>query len=127
VTSTKTNDMAADTGRQQTLLQQKIEKLQQQVLLGTAPKGVALASGEDMLLSAQENMTLVAGKQLDIGAQKNFTLAVGKQISLWSQQGAKWFASQGCEVVCLAGRYGYSGAGGKYHHLVNAGHAYYEW
>ena len=87
--------LAADTGRQQTLLQKKIEKLQQQVLLGTAPKGVALASGDDMLLSSQENMTLVVGKQLDIGAQKNFTLAVGKQISLWSQQGAKWFASQG--------------------------------
>lgn len=87
--------LAADVGRQQTLLQQKIEKLQQQVLLGTAPKGVALASGEDMLLSAQENLTLVAGKQLDMGAQKDFTLAAGKQIGLWSQQGAKWFASQG--------------------------------
>ena len=87
--------LAADVGRQQTLLQQKIEQLQQEVLLGTAPKGVALASGDDMLLSAQENLTLVAGKQLDVGAQKDFTLAAGKQLSLWSQQGAKWFASQG--------------------------------
>lgn len=87
--------LAADVGRQQTLLQQKIDRLQQAVLLGTAPQGVALASGDDMLLSAQENMTLVAGKQLDMGAQKDFTLAAGKQIGLWSQQGAKWFASQG--------------------------------
>ncbi|WP_313572803.1 type VI secretion system tip protein VgrG [Pseudescherichia sp.] len=87
--------LAADVGRQQRLLQKKIDRLQQAVLLGTAPHGVALASGEDMLLSAQENMTLVAGKQLDIGVQKDFTLAAGKQISLWSQQGAKWFASQG--------------------------------
>ena len=87
--------LAADVGRQQRLLQKKMDRLQQAVLLGTAPQGVALASGDDMLLSAQENMTLVAGKQLDIGVQKDFTLAAGKQISLWSQQGARWFASQG--------------------------------
>lgn len=87
--------LAADVARQQRLLQKKMDRLQQAVLLGTAPQGVALASGDDMLLSAQENMTLVAGKQLDIGAQKDFTLAAGKQVSLWSQQGAKWFASQG--------------------------------
>ncbi|WAH53096.1 type VI secretion system tip protein VgrG [Pseudescherichia vulneris] len=87
--------LAADVGRQQMLLQHKLDRLQQAVLLCTAPQGVALASGEDMLLSAQENLTLVAGKQLDIGAQKDFTLAAGKQIGLWSQQGAKWIASQG--------------------------------
>jgi len=87
--------LAADVRRQQMLLQHKLDQLQQAVLLGTAPQGVALASGEDMLLSAQENLTLVAGKQLDIGTQKDFTLAAGKQIGLWSQQGAKWFASQG--------------------------------
>ncbi|WP_312268008.1 type VI secretion system tip protein VgrG [Pseudescherichia sp.] len=87
--------LAADVRRQQMLLQHKLDRLQQAVLLGTAPQGVALASGEDMLLSAQENLTLVAGKQLDIGTQKDFTLAAGKQIGLWSQQGAKWFASQG--------------------------------
>lgn len=87
--------LAADVGRQQKLLQQKIEQLQKEVLLGTAPQGVALASGDDMLLSAQANLTLVSGKQLDVGAQKDFTLAAGKKISLWSQMGAKWFASQG--------------------------------
>lgn len=87
--------LAADVGRQQKLLQQKIEQLQKEVLLGTAPQGVALASGDDMLLSAQKNLTLAAGQQLDVGAQKDFTLAAGKQLSLWSQQGAKWFASQG--------------------------------
>ncbi|AVL82846.1 type VI secretion system tip protein VgrG [Klebsiella oxytoca] len=87
--------LAADVGRQQKLLQQKIEQIQKEILLATAPQGVALASGDDMLLSAQENLTLIAGKQLDLGAQKDFTLAAGKQISLWSQRGAKWFASQG--------------------------------
>ena len=85
--------LAADVSRQQTLLQQKIEQLQQEVLLGSAPKGVALVSGEDMQLSASDNLTLTAGKQLDIGVQKDFTLAAGKQLSLYSRAGAKLFSS----------------------------------
>ncbi|EJA1664601.1 type VI secretion system tip protein VgrG [Escherichia coli] len=85
--------LAADVSRQQALLQQKIEQLQQEVLLGSAPKGVALVSGEDMQLSASDNLTLTAGKQLDIGVQKDFTLAAGKQLSLYSRAGAKLFSS----------------------------------
>ncbi|ELQ4160771.1 type VI secretion system tip protein VgrG [Escherichia coli] len=85
--------LAADVSRQQTLLQQKIEQLQQEVLLGSAPKGVALVSGEDMQLSASDNLTLTAGKQLDIGVQKDFMLAAGKQLSLYSRAGAKLFSS----------------------------------
>jgi type VI secretion system secreted protein VgrG len=87
--------MAADISRQQILLQQKIDKFQQAILLGSAPQGVALVSGEDMQFSAAQNLTLTAGKQIDVGAQKNFTLAAGKQISLYSREGAKFFSSQG--------------------------------
>nr|AHW84683.1 hypothetical protein [Escherichia coli] len=72
--------LAADVSRQQTLLQQKIEQLQQEVLLRSARKRVALVSGEDMQLSASDNLTLTAGKQLDIAVQKDFTLAAGKQL-----------------------------------------------
>ena len=85
--------MAADVSRQQKLLKQKIEQLHEEVILGSAPKGMALVSGEDMQLSASENLTLTAGKQLDIGAQKDFTLAAGKQLSLYSREGAKLFSS----------------------------------
>ncbi|HFP9236187.1 TPA: type VI secretion system tip protein VgrG, partial [Raoultella planticola] len=67
--------LAADVSRQQKLLRQKIEQLHEEVILGSAPKGMALVSGEDMQLSARDNLTLTAGKQLDIGAQKDFTLA----------------------------------------------------
>ncbi|MBK4419874.1 type VI secretion system tip protein VgrG, partial [Enterobacter hormaechei] len=56
--------LAADVGRQQKLLKQKIEQLHEEVILGSAPKGMALVSGEDMQLSASDNMTLTAGKQL---------------------------------------------------------------
>lgn len=42
--------LAADVGRQQKLLKQKIEQLHEEVILGSAPKGMALVSGEDMQL-----------------------------------------------------------------------------
>ncbi|MFP1848880.1 type VI secretion system Vgr family protein [Lonsdalea quercina] len=86
--------LAADVSRQQKLLKQKIEQLHEEVILGSAPKGMALVSGEDMQLSASDNLTLTAGKQLDVGAQKDFTLAAGKQLSLYSREGAKLFSSQ---------------------------------
>ena len=85
--------LAADVSRQQKLLKQKIEQLQQEVIVGSAPKGMALVSGEDMQLSASDNLTLTAGRQLDVGAQKDFTLAAGKQLSLYSREGAKLFSS----------------------------------
>ncbi|MGQ5629721.1 type VI secretion system Vgr family protein [Enterobacter cloacae] len=86
--------LAADVGRQQTLLKQKIGQLHEEVILGSAPKGMALVSGEDMQLSASDNMTLTAGKQLDVGVRKDFTLVAGKQLSLYSREGAKLFSSQ---------------------------------
>lgn len=86
--------LAADVGRQQELLNKKLEKLQQEVLLASASQGVALVSGEDMQLSANDNLILTAGKQLDVGVQRNFTLAAGKQISLYSREGAKLFSSK---------------------------------
>ncbi|SFN14924.1 type VI secretion system secreted protein VgrG [Candidatus Pantoea varia] len=85
--------LAADVGRQQALLQKKIEQLKGEILLGSAPQGVVLVSGEDMQLSAQDNLTLTAGKQLDVGAQKDFTLAAGEQLSLYSRKGAKLFSA----------------------------------
>ncbi|WP_455426171.1 type VI secretion system Vgr family protein [Dryocola sp. LX212] len=85
--------LAADVGRQQKLLKQKIAQLHEEVILASAPKGMALVSGEDMQLSASENLTLTAGRQLDIGVQKDFTLAAGKQLSLYSREGAKLFSS----------------------------------
>ncbi|MTD39412.1 type VI secretion system tip protein VgrG [Erwinia sp. CPCC 100877] len=85
--------LAADVSRQQKRLKQKFEQLHEEVILGSAPKGVALVSGEDMQLSAEESLTLTAGRQLDVGAQKDFTLAAGKQLSLYSREGAKLFSS----------------------------------
>lgn len=86
--------LAADVSSQQKLLKQKIEQLHGEVILGSAPNGIALVSGEDMQFSASDNLTLTAGKQLDVGAHKDFTMAVGKQLSLYSHGGVKLFSSQ---------------------------------
>lgn len=93
VSAQQAQALAADVGRQQKLLKQKIEQLHEEVILGSAPKGMALVSGEDLQVSASDNLTLTAGKQLDVGAQKDFTLAAGKQLSLYSREGAKLFSS----------------------------------
>lgn len=87
--------LAADIDRQQTLLEQKLDKLQQAVLLLSAPKGVGIVSGDSMQLYAEDSLTLTAGKQVDIGASKKFTVAAGEQISLYSRQGTKMFAAKG--------------------------------
>ncbi|MFG6075231.1 type VI secretion system Vgr family protein [Erwinia sp. OPT-41] len=87
--------LAADVGRQQALLEERLEGLRREVLLCSAPAGVAVASGEDMQLSAQESLTLTAGRQLDVGARRDFTLSAGGQVSLFGREGAKLFASGG--------------------------------
>ena len=98
--------LAADIDRQQTLLQQKLDKLQQAVLLLSAPKGVGIVSGDSMQLYAQDSLTLTAGKHVDIGATKKFTVAAGDQISLYSRQGTKMFAAKGdIDVQAQGGKF----------------------
>ncbi|PKE27427.1 type VI secretion system tip protein VgrG [Rahnella sp. AA] len=98
--------LAADIDRQQTLLQQKLDKLQQAVLLLSAPKGVGIVSGDSMQLYAEDSLTLTAGKQVDIGATKKFTVAAGEQISLYSRQGTKMFAAKGdIDVQAQGGKF----------------------
>src|SRR5471032_47857 len=98
--------LAADIDRQQTLLQQKLDKLQQAVLLLSAPKGVGIVSGDSMQLYAQDSLTLTAGKQVDIGATKKFTVAAGHQIKQHSRQENKMFAAKGdIDVQAQGGKF----------------------
>ncbi|MFO6300689.1 DUF2345 domain-containing protein, partial [Rahnella selenatireducens] len=98
--------LAADIDRQQTLLQQKLDKLQQAVLLLSAPQGVGIVSGESMQIYAEDSLTLTAGQQVDIGAAKKFTVAAGEQISLYSRQGTKMFAAKGdIDVQAQGGKF----------------------
>lgn len=60
----------------------KIRDLQSAVLLGSAPQGVALTSGEHLQLSSTHNTMINAGQHLDIGAMKNLSVSVEKALGM---------------------------------------------
>ncbi|MFK9875955.1 DUF2345 domain-containing protein, partial [Klebsiella pneumoniae] len=70
--------------------------LQSAVLLGSAPQGVALTSGEHLQLSSTRNTMINAGQHLDIGAMKNLSVTVEKALGMFvHKEGAKLVANQG--------------------------------
>jgi type VI secretion system secreted protein VgrG len=72
-----------------------LDKLQQAVLLLSAPDGMALTSGHDLQLAAQGN-AFVNAKNADIGVLKKLTVAAGEAISLFAcKLGIKVFAAKG--------------------------------
>jgi type VI secretion system secreted protein VgrG len=86
---------AAEINKQNQLLTQRLDQLQQAVLLLSAPDGMALTSGHDLQLAAQGN-AFVTAKNADIGVLKKFTVAVGEAISLFAcKLGIKIFAAKG--------------------------------
>lgn len=74
----------------------KIRELQSAVLLGSAPQGVVLTSGEHLQLCSTRNTMINAGQHLDIGAMKNLSVTVEKALGLFvHKDGAKLVANQG--------------------------------
>ncbi|MGO4815528.1 DUF2345 domain-containing protein, partial [Cupriavidus sp. 2MCAB6] len=87
---------AAEVEKQRQFLGQRLDKLQQAVLLATAPAGVAVTSGHDLQLAAQGQVTVTASGNADIGVLKKFTVAAGEAISLFARKlGIKLFAAKG--------------------------------
>ncbi|HEY0208547.1 type VI secretion system tip protein VgrG [Acerihabitans sp.] len=86
----------ADLQGQINLLQQNLSELRQAVLLLSAPKGIALTSGEHVQISAGENLIATAGKNADISVGKNFFIGVGNTLSVFVRKlGMKLIANQG--------------------------------
>jgi type VI secretion system secreted protein VgrG len=86
----------AEVEKQRQFLEQRLDKLQQAVLLASAPAGVALTSGHHLQLAAQGNLMATASGNADIGVLKKFTVAAGEAISLFAQKlGMKLFAASG--------------------------------
>ncbi|WP_025472468.1 DUF2345 domain-containing protein, partial [Yersinia pestis] len=78
------------------LLQQNLTELKQAVLLLSAPKGIALSSGEHLQMSASENLIATAGKNADVSVGKNFFIGVGNTLSVFVRKlGIKLIANQG--------------------------------
>ncbi|MDK9355122.1 type VI secretion system tip protein VgrG, partial [Lelliottia sp. V106_10] len=90
----------ADIQSQINLLQQSVTELKQAVLLMSAPKGIALASGEHLQVSAKKNLIATAGSKADISVVKDFFIGVGNAFSLFVRKaGIKLIANQGAVSV----------------------------
>ncbi|MHA0008911.1 DUF2345 domain-containing protein, partial [Klebsiella pneumoniae] len=88
--------LICDINTQINFVADKIRDLQSAVLLGSAPQGVALTSGEHLQLSSTRNTMINAGQHLDIGAMKNLSVTVEKALGLFvHKEGAKLVANQG--------------------------------
>ncbi|MDS1625340.1 type VI secretion system tip protein VgrG [Escherichia coli] len=95
-----TNADPADLSSQIALLQQSVKDLTQAVILLSAPKGVAIASGEHLQLAASKNVIANAGNNADIGVVKNMFIGVGQALSVFVRKaGIKLFASKGAVSV----------------------------
>ncbi|EZA32563.1 type VI secretion system Vgr family protein [Escherichia coli] len=88
--------LLCDINTQISFVTDKIRELQSAVLLGSAPQGVALTSGEHLQLCSTCNTMINAGQHLDIGAMKNLSVTVEKALGLFvHKDGAKLVANQG--------------------------------
>ncbi|BFI48379.1 DUF2345 domain-containing protein [Yersinia pseudotuberculosis] len=90
----------SDLQAQISLLQQNLTELKQAVLLLSAPKGIALSSGEHLQMSASDNLIATAGKNVDVSVAKNFFIGVGNTLSIFVRKlGMKLIANQGSITV----------------------------
>jgi type VI secretion system secreted protein VgrG len=90
----------ADLQTQVALLQQEVKDLKQAVILLSAPKGVAMTSGENLQLAASKNLIANAGNHADIGVVKNMFVGVGQALSVFVRKaGIKLFANKGAISV----------------------------
>ncbi|WP_254074120.1 type VI secretion system Vgr family protein [Burkholderia sp. S171] len=86
----------AEVDEQRQFLEQRLDRLQQAVILLSAPQGIALTSGQHLQLATHDNLAVNAGGSADIGVRKKFTVAAGDAISLFAQKlGMKLFAAKG--------------------------------
>src|SRR5450830_835331 len=88
--------IAADYHKQQELLTETLSELKQAGIVISAPRGIALASGSHLQMSAADNLIATAGGNADIGVMKKISLCAGEAISLLAcKLGLKLFAAKG--------------------------------
>ncbi|CAG2159136.1 type VI secretion system Vgr family protein [Cupriavidus numazuensis] len=93
---TRAKAVVAACEAQQALLEQQVAGLQEAVLLASAPRGMALTSGEHMQLAAGGHLFTTAGGNADTAVGGNYTVAAGNAVSLYANaQGMKLFAGKG--------------------------------
>ncbi|WP_420997237.1 type VI secretion system Vgr family protein [Cupriavidus sp. 30B13] len=88
--------LVADCERQKALLHDTLQQLKAAGLLASAPAGMALVSGADLQLSANNHLIATAGGNADISVLRQLAVAAGNGLSLFVQKlGMKLFAAKG--------------------------------
>ena len=81
---------------QQNQLSGSLKDLQQSAIIQTAPNGIASATQQSQLHTAQENIHLISGNETDISAGSNVTVHAAQSLNLFAQsEGVKLQANQG--------------------------------
>lgn len=78
--------LEADIAAQIAMFSERLKPINQVVLV-SAPEGMALTSGEHMQLAATQNMILNAAKNADIGVIKNLTVNTGEEMGIFALKG----------------------------------------
>ncbi len=78
--------LKADIDSQMQMFEQRL-KLLNEVLLFSAPDGVAFTSGEDMQLAASRNVAINAGGDMSAGVMGNMTTLAGERLGLFARSG----------------------------------------
>ena len=78
--------LEADIAAQIAMFSERLKPINQVVLV-SAPEGMALTSGEHLQLAATKNMILNAGKNADIGVIKNLTVNTGEEMGIFALKG----------------------------------------
>ena len=77
-------------------LKSSLKDLQQSAIIQTAPNGIASATQQSQLHTAQENIHLISGNETDISAGSNVTIHATQSLNLFAQsEGVKLQANQG--------------------------------
>ncbi|HBO79677.1 MAG TPA: type VI secretion system tip protein VgrG, partial [Cupriavidus sp.] len=88
--------VVADCEAQKTMLETQLKDLQQAVLLGSAPQGLALTSGGHMQFSSAGHLFTTAGGNADAAVGGNYTVAASDAVSLFAgAKGMKFYAGAG--------------------------------
>ena len=85
---------------QQNQLSGSLKDLQQSAIIQTAPNGIASATEQSQLHTAQENIHLISGNETDISAGSNVTVHAAQSLNLFAQsEGMKLQANQGAVTI----------------------------
>ncbi|OWJ95847.1 Rhs element Vgr protein [Pseudomonas sp. A46] len=86
----------ADVSAQLAFMREQLEQLREAVVLLSAPRGIALTSGNHLQLSAERNLIANAGTDAALSVVRRLFIGVGEGVSLFVRTlGLKLIANQG--------------------------------